>query len=850
MRKKESKENLSGIQLAAPRLTGNQPAAITGILFGFLMTLLAVGGAQWCFISVFSIQVLPLTILLYTVLFATVLSAVYRIRRVRPVVLLALTLLYAWVGYSLYESISQGFIIVTNQIMKTYAAHSNYVFPLYAVAAKQNEYPLLCTIFLLYACFFLCLFLSWAIVRRQSFGLTFAATIPFPAAGFIFYISPDFRALLMLTVCWFVLLFIRILGKSARLPIKRRDVYRAVVPDAAAKSGLQVLPAAVLCIALVLAVFPQQTYRYSDQAQQARTKLVNAANDYPLFETGDTMAGTSDHVNLRGADSIHFTGKTMLQVQATAAHSAYLKGFTGSIYTGRSWEKLPDSDYTEIDKSLGALNVQNFSSQMVTLGKEALSIDTGGYGIHVKNTAANKRIIYTPYNLTTTPTEITGVKFIHDMGIRSGSLFGTSEYTLYANSFNNSTITSNVPGLFGTLYSTQHLNDPVKQKKLARETSAYVYGYLSPDNSIDPQMFYTGATGQKIPEDFNAESKNFLSAEQAYRLFMYDKYTQLPPDIKQSVRNLMQKNRIFDFYQLAGYDSSDEPVKQMVESVKNYLAKNYRYTLSPGKVPDGKDFVEYFLTENPNGYCVHFATAAAVMLRAVGIPVRYAEGYLVTSDDITKAKGGWANIPDTRAHAWIEVYYPGLGWQPVEMTPGFNIEQNMTQDDIKTPEQTPSAPPISKPESSASSMEETESKIRSQSSSSRPDVSPAASGNDDVRAVMTPILAVVGAILLLAATASLRRKIATERRKRQFTQADRNKAALAVYAYMEKLLRFGGEIPQPVTDIALKARFSQHTVSQEELEFMRAQADLLARSSLLYKSKVEIIRIKYIYALA
>jgi transglutaminase-like putative cysteine protease len=72
-----------------------------------------------------------------------------------------------------------------------------------------------------------------------------------------------------------------------------------------------------------------------------------------------------------------------------------------------------------------------------------------------------------------------------------------------------------------------------------------------------------------------------------------------------------------------------------------------------------------FVTRTKAGYCQHFAGAMAVMLRLLGIPSRVAVGF--TSG--TNADGTWV-VTDHDAHAWVEVWFPGVGWIPFDPTPG------------------------------------------------------------------------------------------------------------------------------------------------------------------------------------
>ncbi|MDE6592896.1 MAG: hypothetical protein K2K57_07535 [Oscillospiraceae bacterium] len=111
--------------------------------------------------------------------------------------------------------------------------------------------------------------------------------------------------------------------------------------------------------------------------------------------------------------------------------------------------------------------------------------------------------------------------------------------------------------------------------------------------------------------------------------------------------------------------------------IRTKLAEECSYDLTAGKKPFGMDFAQWFLTENKRGSCTHFATAAALLCRSRGIPARYCEGFIVKADDIEqtaeKGENGYITVcvPDSRAHAWVEVYVDNVGWVSFEATPGY-----------------------------------------------------------------------------------------------------------------------------------------------------------------------------------
>lgn len=115
-------------------------------------------------------------------------------------------------------------------------------------------------------------------------------------------------------------------------------------------------------------------------------------------------------------------------------------------------------------------------------------------------------------------------------------------------------------------------------------------------------------------------------------------------------------------------------------AVINYLVENHEYSLEITKEGDPMlDGIENFLSVTKEGYCVQFASAAALLLREYGIPTRYMEGYVcsdfkrrVGSDaDYTRFAG---TVRDSDKHAWIEVWYDGIGWVVYETTPPYYTE--------------------------------------------------------------------------------------------------------------------------------------------------------------------------------
>jgi len=107
----------------------------------------------------------------------------------------------------------------------------------------------------------------------------------------------------------------------------------------------------------------------------------------------------------------------------------------------------------------------------------------------------------------------------------------------------------------------------------------------------------------------------------------------------------------------------------LVMALTNYLQRSYRYTLDLPRVPTGRDPVDWFLFDVKTGYCEQFATAETLMLRSLGIPARLATGYATGDYDPVLNQ---AVVREHDAHAWVEVWFSGHGWVPVDPTPGVS----------------------------------------------------------------------------------------------------------------------------------------------------------------------------------
>ena len=161
-----------------------------------------------------------------------------------------------------------------------------------------------------------------------------------------------------------------------------------------------------------------------------------------------------------------------------------------------------------------------------------------------------------------------------------------------------------------------------------------------------------------LSQDLPYTQSTYRELEIPYEGYVKSRYLQVPA------------KRLPGLTALAEADPLTDP-EQITAHIRETLWSMASYSQTPGLMPLGRDVAEYFLFEGGEGYCQHFATAAALLYRMYGIPARYVTGYAVPPEQFEEREtGSWrAVVTDAQAHAWVEIYLEEAGWVPVDMTP-------------------------------------------------------------------------------------------------------------------------------------------------------------------------------------
>lgn len=760
------------------RFAAQSPSVFLRFLCSFFVVLCGAVGSLLTFTSFFSVPVSPFAVALTAVLFSLLFLLLFLWKRGLKFTLPAFALLYGLCVYLQFDRLRDGFCLLYNRTVLSLQARSNWTFLTFSVQPRDPE-SFLITLFLIFFTILLTFLLCVAVYAAGSFWAYLLLTIPLPWVGLIFEFIPSYLPFILLLAGYMGCIAMRISllkphGKPAkgvqfeRERSKRRPVrvYCGKQRGRTAASSLFLLCCTLLLFFLGMLVFPRGSFQRSDRVNDLYYGLRYAIQNFSvadLIRPPGASGGVSGG-DLASAGNLTMRGETHLRFRSDSKEPMYLRGYAGSVYTGTSWDPLPDSAYNAYLDTFDQFSREGFSPLNMNANYLSTLLLSSAWTDHfpqlntvsVENVAANPQFLYLPYNLADGEASgaLTGASYHRDAYVETSPVFPLREYTVSA-----------------YLHDRDFANDVVL---------SYEY------SGLDTSFFGRHAHSQINYRYIQAPS--FKSNEQLYRSFVYSVYTDVPQALRERLQALADEQ---------GWAAYQEDPDALVDAIRDYFSRTVSYTLTPGSTPTDRDFVEYFLFENKRGYCMHYASSMALLLRTMGYPTRFAEGYMVSNADyVSPDENGFYAIKDSNAHAWVEIYRDGFGWTPYESIPSFvpgmapSGEQAVSEPDPSEPpesssapeSQAPSAPESSRPESGLSS-----------NAGSRPESRPAEDVQDgSSQALLYPLLLFLGLVLLFAAGLVLRRFAARALRKRLFRAQKLGRSFAAIERYLYRLFAFGG----------------------------------------------------------
>ena len=379
----------------------------------------------------------------------------------------------------------------------------------------------------------------------------------------------------------------------------------------------------------------------------------------------------------------------------------YLRGFTGAVFTGDTWEPLDTQALAKNKDLLYWLNLNAFNQNAqfdAAAGYAGLSQNT----VTVQNIGACSYYRYVPFSLgkgTLTQPENLNTDGVYGDGERS------YVYTVTA----------------GTA-------DEIMQVLTHLQTSD------------DPAVL------------------QYRKAESGYRQFVQHYYLQIPAEVKDILQE--QWDEI-----AARYGSANNLTQQQAqECTLIFLSRCFPEEGTPEDMELPLEMAE--------GTTFQYATVAAMTLRYFGIPARYAEGYVISQDMAAGFESGETMTVDSScAKAWVEVYQDGIGWIPMDLTPGIG---EILED-----------PESNDPNKNNSSNKDTTEK-KDEEEEEEPAEQPEPTGGSMVliilKTILWSLLIALGVFLLIFLILWTRRKILLGRKEKKFQSENVSDAVAWIYA--------------------------------------------------------------------
>lgn len=169
-----------------------------------------------------------------------------------------------------------------------------------------------------------------------------------------------------------------------------------------------------------------------------------------------------------------------------------------------------------------------------------------------------------------------------------------------------------------------------------------------------------------VDQQTDQKYRAYLRNEETYRDFVYANYLQMTNAAvgvcKRIFEDVKEEMTLAEITKL-----TRERIHLLMEYNEGKATRN-------GK----NDFLQYTLEQQREGYSVHYATAAVLLLRYCGMPARYVEGYYLSPEEAEEYQSGDTIVlTEEHAHAWAEYYLQGVGWVPFEVTPGYIDEEEI-----------------------------------------------------------------------------------------------------------------------------------------------------------------------------
>lgn len=894
--KRKNKQNTSGVEICdsivmsvkKKRIDLRKPAAVLIAVIGFTSVIMS-------FLSMFEFRYYS------SVLFtsAVIISLFYIITSViakRALWLYsASVIVFAVSAFRKIKDISLGFKFVYNVIYST-SFHTNIKY--YKLLEHSLERDSITTLFFFYI-WLLAIVVYFFTICRPNPIIPLLITFPVIEIGLYNGIELSVFWGILVIAYWLSLLAMSTIDVGEYSGgqggfVRKNNLFfpkRQMKLKVTEKCGIFIIASVMLTSFISMSVIRLTGYERSDEINEKRRNISEAMDSFTIDDLAESLANVSnafgfkftyENHKLGTSDKIRYKNTTDLSVtfDGKIDGAVYLKNYSGSVYSNNEWSDLPASAYNDSVFS-DFKNYGIYPQDFPCLFSKLIDPQAEERTIWIKSKLKNDKS-FAPYGTDNFGT----VKYQNDLTV-SDKNSSNKDSSFKFMHIDSGFIADSIGFVSRNVYSADDITDRDWKDKIlgyCEENNLTSYGNMFPvDYEISAEQDVLYSNGKTLMAEL---------LQNSYKDFVYSNYLQIPDD-----KNIREVKTAYSEI-LSGSDSAKTASDkyQILLDIRDKMNSEVEYSLSPGKTPSNRDFVNYFLLENNKGYCIHYATSGVLLARMAGIPARYATGYILVGSDFnpdTQNRDGTytIDVKDNRSHAWTEVYLDGFGWIPFEFTAGYSASE------INTNPTTTTAPPteVTTTEDSSETTDTTNSRTTRQRNTSRTTRltttttahagTTAASttkngygigfgkGNGKklpaaVKNAINFVLFLIAVILLIIA----RRIIILKIRSGRFNKGKLSRRIGYIYSYTERLLaviklqneqmqfvdfanqveqRIGGDYFEngafsAMTDCALKSAFSNSEADEKEIILACKTAESLAENIYKRSNPITKLRLKFI----
>lgn len=436
---------------------------------------------------------------------------------------------------------------------------------------------------------------------------------------------------------------------------------------------------AVLCLCIVICAAASILLNSRTQerilAHAKETLSWQHKKERQLKEFGDTVVKTMkarfgvDNDGKLDNDAPEYGDKDVLlfTMDSKPTEDVYLRGFVGNVYGSGRWTFLPKVTELEgeINRIVGGKTTEEDAQKLCLMELDAIGLrrtsfkgmnELSGVSYQVVGLFGESNMHYPEVNW-----KIEYVGAGRGSGCHYHPYFDQLEDTEAYKSRLGNDVRSAL--IYAEDRLAQWQIDRTLQK-LSNQTEGKFY-YMSIQQAQERADIF-GEWSEDYDGDWSALSSDDTLLRddvlKAYLAYARKEYTKVPEYL----------TRFTEFADNQGIYAYGETAADIAVQIRSCLWGQAAYSKQLKAVPENEDYVEYFLLEQKKGFCEHFATAGTLLFRHYGIPAKFVTGYRIPVEAFKDNGDGTytANVQDSYSHAWSEVLIGGLGWYPMEMTPG------------------------------------------------------------------------------------------------------------------------------------------------------------------------------------